>query len=76
MIEIKELQKVIDGQVAVDIPEITVHPGQIVAIVGPVGTKLSVIFELLIGGEQPLAGQIRISGLEPFHDRGQFSRQV
>jgi ABC-2 type transport system ATP-binding protein len=76
VIEIQELQKVVDGHMAVDIPELTVNPGQIVASVGPVGSKLSIIFELLIGRERPTAGRIRISGSDPYRDREQFSRQV
>lgn len=76
MIEIQELQKVIDGQTVVDIPSMSVNPGQIAGIVGPVGSKLGVVFELLTGQERPTAGSVRISGCDPYRDREQFSRQV
>jgi ABC-2 type transport system ATP-binding protein len=76
VIEIQDLQKVIDGQTAVDIPTISVNPGQIAGIVGPVGSKLGVVFELLTGQERPTAGRVRISGYDPYRDREQFSRQV
>ncbi len=76
VIEIQELQKVIDGQTVVDLPKISVDPGQIVGILGPVGSQLGIIFELLIGQERPTAGRVRISGSDPFQDREQFSRQV
>ncbi|MGB7093917.1 MAG: LytTR family transcriptional regulator DNA-binding domain-containing protein [Anaerolineales bacterium] len=76
MIEIKDLQKVIDGQTVIDIPSISVNPGQIAGFYGPVGSKLGVIFELLTGQEHPTAGTVSISKVDPFHDREVFSRQV
>jgi len=76
VIEIKELQKVIDGQTAVDISLLTVEPGEIAAIVGPVGSHIGVVFDLLAGMERPTAGSVRISGFNPYQDRAQFSHQV
>jgi ABC-2 type transport system ATP-binding protein len=76
VIEIQELQKVIDGQTMVDIPSISVQPGEIAGMVGPVGSKLGVVFELSIGGQRPTAGSVRISGVDPYQDRAEFSRQA
>jgi ABC-2 type transport system ATP-binding protein len=76
VIEIQDLQKIIEGQTAVDIPSMSVNQGQIAGIVGPIGSNIGVVFELLTGQERPTAGRVRISGYNPYHDREQFSRQV
>ena len=76
MIEIRDLQKVIDGQTVIDIESISVKAGQITGFLGPVDSQLGVIFELLTGQEHPTAGTILISDFDPYHDRGKFSHQV
>jgi len=42
--------------------DLTVMPGEFVAIVGPSGAGKSTIFRLLLGFEQPLAGEIHYDG--------------
>lgn len=76
MIEIHDLQKVIDGQVMVDIASLTVNPGEIAGTVGPVGNSKGVVFELLSGQERPTAGKLRIADFDPYLDRDEFSHQV
>ena len=76
MIEIRNLQKVVDGQTVVDIESLTIEPGRVAGFVGPVDSQLGVIFELLTGQSRPTAGSIQISGIDPYRDRGQFSHQV
>ena len=65
MIQIEDLQKVIDGQTVVDISSLNVNSGGIAGIIGPVGSKKRVVFELLIGQERPTAGSVRILGIDP-----------
>lgn len=76
MIEITNLQKVIDGNTALDIPALEVVSGEIVALIGPVGSGKSVLFDLLTGKKRPTTGQVRLAGLDPRADRADFSRQV
>lgn len=76
MIEIRNLQKVVDGQTVIEVDEIIVDPGQVAGLVGPVDSQMGMIFELLTGGEQPTAGSIKIVDFDPYHERGKFSRQV
>lgn len=76
MIEIRNLQKVVDGQTVIEVDEIIVDPGQVAGLVGPVDSQMGMIFELLTGGEQPTAGSIKIADFDPYHERGKFSRQV
>ena len=76
MIEIHDLQKVIAGQTVVDIDALTVNTGEIGGIVGPVGSSIGVVFELLSGQERPTAGKLRIAEIDPYLDRDEFSHQV
>jgi ABC-2 type transport system ATP-binding protein len=76
MIEIKNLQKVIDQRTVIDLPELSVPSGQIVALVGPAKTGKASLLDLLIGHTQPSAGSIRLDGLDPSTDKVRFSRLV
>ncbi|MFC1996435.1 ATP-binding cassette domain-containing protein [Chloroflexota bacterium] len=75
MIIIQSLQKVVQQRTVIDIPEFLVSPGEIVAIVGPVGSGKSQLLDLLIGKVRPTAGSIRIADSDPTQ-RDTFSRSV
>ena len=74
MIEIKDLQKVIDQKIVLDIDALRVGVGKIVALVGPIDSGKNILFELLIGKYRPTLGTIRVAGIDPFKERRQFSR--
>jgi len=76
MLEIHNLQKVIDGQTVVDIDSLIIEPEVIAGFGGPVDSQLGLVFDLLTGQERPSSGSVRISGIEPYRDRNQFSRLV
>jgi ABC-2 type transport system ATP-binding protein len=76
MIELNRLQKVHDRNTVIDIEKLEVQAGEIVALVGPVGSGKEILFKLLIGRELPTAGQVRLAGANPATDKAQFSRQV
>ena len=76
MIEIRNLQKVVDGTTVVDIKALTIEPGQIAGFLGPVDSQLGVIFKLLTGQEHPTAGSVNISGIDPYHERREFSQLI
>ena len=76
MIEIHNLQKIIDQRTAVDISDLTVHPGEVVSLIGPVGSGKSELVEMLSGQARPSAGSIRVAGLDPVSDRDRYSRLV
>ena len=76
MIEIQALQKIVAGKTVVDIDALTVDPGTAAGFIGPVDSQLGVVFNLLIGQERPTAGSIRISGIDPYLERGKFSQEV
>ena len=64
MIEIKDLQKVIEGRTVIDLPEITVKDGEISALVGRAGSEKSTLLSLLIGETTPSMGDIRFDGVD------------
>ena len=76
MIELKDLQKTIDQNTLVDIPSLRVKAGEVVALVGPVDSGKEVLFQLLTGRTHPTTGSVRVAGLDPYHDRKAFSREV
>ena len=76
MIELKGLQKVIEGNLALNVEVLTVEAGEAVALVGPVGSGRAELADLVIGRSRPTAGMVRLAGVDPFVDRREFSRRT
>jgi ABC-2 type transport system ATP-binding protein len=76
MIELKALQKIVDRFTVIDIPSLEIKTREIAALVGPVDSGKDVLFQLLTGRMQPTTGSVRLAGLDPYHERKAFSRQV
>lgn len=76
MIEIRNLQKVQEGKTILEISLLDVKEGEIAAIVGPVDSGKDTLFNLLTGRVRPTSGTLKLAGLEPYHERGSFSRKV
>jgi len=76
MIELTDLQKILDQGTAIDIHSLVVKEGEISALVGTVDSGKDELFQLLIGRIRPSSGHVRLAGLDPYHERGAFSRQV
>jgi ABC-2 type transport system ATP-binding protein len=76
MIELRNLQKVIDQTPVIDIAALTVHPGEVAAVVGPVGSGQAVLLDLLLGKTRPTAGTVRLGNVDPAADKAAFSRQI
>jgi ABC-2 type transport system ATP-binding protein len=75
-IELKDLQKVVDQRLVINVGSLTVEVGEIAAMVGPPGSGKSVLLELLIGQSRPTAGTILVAGLDPSSQQKPFSRKV
>jgi ABC-2 type transport system ATP-binding protein len=76
MIELQGLQKVVDHDLRLDVEALTVRAGDVVALVGPVGSGRSELLELLTGRSRPTAGTLRVAGIEPRAQRREFSRRA
>jgi ABC-2 type transport system ATP-binding protein len=76
MVEIRDLQKMVDGHTVLSIEELTVASGEIAALVGPSGSGAEALFELLLGRPRPTAGSVRLAGLDPGSDKAGFSQAV
>jgi len=76
MIEIRNLQKVQEGKTVLDITLLEVKGGEIAALVGPVDSGKDTLFKLLTGRVHPTTGSLKLAGLDPYHERESFSRNV
>ncbi len=76
MILVQDLQKIQKGVTALDIDEIQVTSGEIVALTGTVGSGLSTFMDILLGKSTPSAGQVKLAGANPHADKTTFSQKV
>jgi ABC-2 type transport system ATP-binding protein len=76
MIQLTQLQKVVQQNILVNIPELIVSAGDITAISGLTGSHLDTFIQLLTGQTPPTAGQIRLAGCDPHQERTQFAQNV
>jgi len=58
MIEIKELKKVYNGVTVVDIPGLTIHPGQSVGLIGNNGAGKTTLFRMMLDLIRPSGGEV------------------
>lgn len=76
MIELTDLQKILDQGKVIDIPSLEVKAGEVAALVGAVDSGKDAIFQLLTGRTHPTRGSVHLAGVDPYHEREAFSRQV
>jgi ABC-2 type transport system ATP-binding protein len=76
LIEIKDLQKVVDQQTALEIEALAVNGGEISAVTGPVDSGKDILLDLLTGKTRPTLGTIRLAGVDPAEQREAFSEKV
>ena len=76
MIELVGVQKVEGQDILVDVAGLTVAAGQSVGLIGAPGSGVEILLELLIGRIPPTLGEVRVSGLDPFKQRADFSQSA
>jgi ABC-2 type transport system ATP-binding protein len=72
-IELKRLQKVIEGRTVLDIDRLRIRSGEVVALVGPAGSGKRLLIDLFTGQTRPTSGTVLVDGIEPYLERDQFS---
>jgi ABC-2 type transport system ATP-binding protein len=76
MIELTNLKKILGHDTVIDINSLCVDSGEIAAIVGPVGSGKTNLFELLTGKSLPSGGTVRVDGVDPATQKDEFSRKI
>jgi Cu-processing system ATP-binding protein len=77
LIELKGLSKNFGAQCALDQIDLTVGPGECVALVGHNGAGKTTLIKLLLGLLEPSAGEIRVFGVQPIgRRREQNARRI
>ena len=68
MLHVERLEKVIEMRRVLFIDQLDVQTGEIVAVIGPVGSGKSLLIHLLSGQVQPSAGCVTLDGQDVFKD--------
>ena len=76
MIKLQRVQKIIEGRTELDLDNLEFKVGSVSAIVGPEGSGIRILFDLLIGKARPSSGSVEISGSDPVSDPQSFSNSV
>src|SRR5262245_35695379 len=64
MLQVSHLSKIIEGRTALFIEQLVVNTGEMVAIIGPVGSGKTLLIRLLAGVETPSSGSVLLGGQE------------
>ncbi len=78
VIRLEQVHKVDGQRTVLDVDDLAVHAGEIVAVLGLAGSGKKELLDLLTGRSLPTAGTVRIAGLDPAAkgDRAEFGRRV
>lgn len=75
-IELANVTRRFNGQLAVDDLSLTVAASEIVALVGRTGAGKSTVLHLVMGTIAPDTGTVRVIGIDPFHSFGALRGKV
>ncbi len=73
MVELKRLQKVIEGRTVLDIDHLRVREGEVVSLVGPAGSGKQLLIDILTGKTRPTSGTIIVGGITPHEEQDRFN---
>ena len=76
MITLKNIQKVIDNRILLDLGDIQIKPGQIAAFVGPEDSGKDLLLTLLLGRARPTLGKLRIMDIDPAADKNIYRQMA
>ncbi|QBD81076.1 ATP-binding cassette domain-containing protein [Ktedonosporobacter rubrisoli] len=64
MLEIRHLEKIVDGRSMLSIDELKVEAGEVVAVIGPVGAGKTLLISILAGALPRSGGSVSFAGKE------------
>jgi len=76
MIEIRSLQKESREGARLQLDHFRIQAGEVSAMLGPPGSGIQLLFDLLTGQTRPATGTVRLNGLDPAADWSQLSRST
>jgi len=74
MIEISNVQKESREGARLQLDHFRIQAGEVSAVIGPPGSGIQLLFDLLTGQTRPATGTVRLNGLDPAADWSQLSR--
>lgn len=76
MLEIRRLEKIIDGRTALAIESLDIEAGEIVAMIGPAGSGKTLLLRLLAGMLAPGGGSVLFDGRHLSPDARDLRKQI
>ena len=76
MITIKNLHNMDAQHIPLDISSLEIETGEITAFIGPVGSGITELFEMLIGETRPSLGDIRVLDMDPYMDHNKLKPRL
>jgi ABC-2 type transport system ATP-binding protein len=76
VVTVRGLTKAYHGRTVVDRLDLDVHAGEVLGIIGANGAGKTTTVECLQGLRRPDAGELRVLGLDPFHDADRLRPQI
>lgn len=76
MIEIRGLQKESREGARLQLDHFCIQAGEISAVIGPPGSGIQLLFDLLTGQTRPATGTVRLNSLDPAADWARLSRST
>ncbi len=76
LLEVRDLHRTFDQQVAIDCLNLTIQPGEILGLLGANGAGKSTAMGSILGMIKPTSGSIRVFGMDPYHDRIKVLRRL
>src|SRR5262249_55276839 len=76
MLQIRHLEKIIDGRSVLAVETLDLEAGEVVAVIGPAGSGKTVLIHILAGLLPPSGGSIVLDGRHYFYGKNPLHNQI